>query len=75
MSAASAPKIPAAHHARLFAAQNVVPLIATDRVTPEIEEVLNNVSANLTTENLTAMMVQVQDTEPADVAREFVDGL
>jgi len=59
----------------LFAAQNVVPLIATDRVTPQIEEVLNNVSANLTTENLTAMMVQVQDTEPADVAREFVDGL
>lgn len=59
----------------LFAAQNVVPLISTDAVTPEIEEALNAVSAGLTTENLTEMMVQVQDTEPADVAREFVDGL
>lgn len=59
----------------LFAAQNVVPLISTDKVTPEIEEALNTVSAALTTENLTEMMVQVQDTDPATVAREFVDGL
>ncbi|WP_109472564.1 ABC transporter substrate-binding protein [Ornithinimicrobium cavernae] len=59
----------------LFAAQNVVPLIATDKVTPEIETALNEVSASLTTENLTEMMVKVQDTDPADVAREFVDGL
>lgn len=59
----------------LFAAQNVVPLIATDAVTPEIEETLNAVSAGLTTENLTDMMVQVQETDPAEVAREFVDGL
>lgn len=59
----------------LFAAQNVVPLITTDAVTPEIEEALNTVSAGLTTENLTEMMVQVQDGDPADVAREFVDGL
>ena len=59
----------------LFAAQNVVPLISTDKVTPEVEETLNAVSAALTTENLTEMMVQVQDTDPADVAREFVDGL
>ncbi|WP_114907697.1 ABC transporter substrate-binding protein [Ornithinimicrobium murale] len=59
----------------LFAAQNVVPLIATDAVTPEVEEALNTVSAGLTTENLTEMMVQVQDSDPADVAREFVDAL
>lgn len=59
----------------LFAAQNVVPLITTDAVTPEVEEALNTVSAGLTTENLTEMMVQVQDTDPTDVAREFVDGL
>lgn len=59
----------------LFAAQNVVPLISTDKVTPEVEEALNAVSAALTTENLTEMMVQVQETDPADVAREFVDGL
>lgn len=59
----------------LFAAQNVVPLISTSSVTPEVEETLNAVSAELTTENLTEMMVQVMDTDPADVAREFVDGL
>lgn len=59
----------------LFAAQNVVPLITTDAVTPEIEEALNEVSANLTTENLTEMMVEVQDTDPGAVAREFVDGM
>ncbi|USQ76567.1 ABC transporter substrate-binding protein [Ornithinimicrobium cryptoxanthini] len=59
----------------LFAAQNVVPLIATDALTSQIEEALNVVSAGLTTENLTEMMVQVQDTDPAQVAREFVDGL
>lgn len=59
----------------LFAAQNVVPLITTDQVTPEIEETLNAVSAALTTQNLMEMMVKVQDTEPADVAREFVDGM
>ena len=59
----------------LFAAQNVVPLIATDAVTPEIEQVLNEISAALTTENLTEMMVQVQGADPAQVAREFVDSL
>ena len=59
----------------LFAAQNVVPLISTDRVTPEVEQALNEVSAGLTTENLTDMMVKVGDTEPAVVAREFVDSL
>lgn len=59
----------------LFAAQNIVPLIATDALTPQIEEALNEVSAGLTTENLIEMMVQVQDTDPAKVAREFVDGL
>ncbi|USQ80431.1 ABC transporter substrate-binding protein [Ornithinimicrobium faecis] len=59
----------------LFAAQNVVPLISTDAVTPEIKEALNGVSAGLTTQNLTDMMVQVQDGDPAAVAREFVDGL
>lgn len=59
----------------LFAAQNVVPLMATDKVTPEIEKTLNEVSGALTTEVLTEMMVKVQDTDPADVAREFVDGL
>lgn len=41
----------------LFAAQNVVPLITSDAVNPAVEEALNAVSAALTTDNLTAMMV------------------
>ena len=59
----------------LFAAQNVVPLIRKDAVNPTVEEALDAVSAALTTENLTQMMVQVvsEGQDPADVAREFVD--
>lgn len=59
----------------LFAAQNVVPLITSDAVNPAVEEALDAVSAALTTDNLTAMMVQVitEGQDPADVAREFVD--
>lgn len=61
----------------LFAAQNILPLISGDAVTPTVEESLNEVSAALTTENLTEMMVQVltEGQEPSDVAREFVDGI
>ncbi len=59
----------------LFAAQNVVPLISTDKVNPTVEAALNEVSAALTTENLTAMMVEVgtNGADPAAVARTFVD--
>jgi osmoprotectant transport system substrate-binding protein len=61
----------------LFAAQNIVPLISSDVVNPTVEEALNGVSAALTTENLTAMMVEVvsQGQDPAAVARSFVDGI
>lgn len=59
----------------LFAAQNIVPLISTDVVNGTVEEALNAVSAALTTDNLTAMMVEVvsEGQDPADVARAFVD--
>lgn len=59
----------------LFAAQNVVPLIAKDAVNPTVETQLNDVSAALTTENLTQMMVDVgtNGKDPAEVARTFVD--
>ena len=61
----------------LFAAQNVVPLISSSVVNDEITTALNEVSQALTTENLTAMMVEVitDGREPADVARDFVDGI
>lgn len=59
----------------LFAAQNIVPLISSEVVNPAVEDALDAVSAALTTENLTAMMVQVitEGQDPADVARQFVD--
>lgn len=59
----------------LFAAQNVVPLISEDAVTPEIETALNEVSSSLTTEELSAMMSEVitDGQDPATVARSFVD--
>ncbi|AXH96923.1 ABC transporter substrate-binding protein [Ornithinimicrobium avium] len=59
----------------LFAAQNIVPLISKDVVNPTVEEALDAVSAALTTQNLTQMMVQVVSNgeDPADVARQFVD--
>lgn len=59
----------------LFAAQNVVPLISSDVVNGTVEEALDAVSAALTTEDLTAMMVQVlsDGQAPGEVARQFVD--
>lgn len=59
----------------LFAAQNIVPLISSDVVNPTVEDTLDGVSAALTTENLTAMMVEVitDGRAPVDVARDFVD--
>ncbi|QFG70060.1 ABC transporter substrate-binding protein [Ornithinimicrobium pratense] len=59
----------------LFAAQNVVPLASADVVDETVEQTLDAVSAALTTENLTAMMVEVlsDGQAPADVARQFVD--
>ncbi|MDO5740744.1 MAG: ABC transporter substrate-binding protein [Ornithinimicrobium sp.] len=61
----------------LFAAQNIVPLITKDAVNPAVEEALNGVSAALDTDILTQMMVKVvsDGQDPADVAREFVDGM
>lgn len=59
----------------LFVAQNVVPLLRTDALTPAVEESLNQVSAALTTDKLVEMMVQVvsEGQDPADVAQDFVD--
>jgi osmoprotectant transport system substrate-binding protein len=58
----------------LFLAENVVPLIKSDVVTPEVEKALNAVSAALTTDNLTETLakVQVDKQDPAVVAEEFL---
>jgi osmoprotectant transport system substrate-binding protein len=59
----------------LFLAQQVVPLVAEDALTPEIEQALDDLSAALTTENLTEALSQVlvDKREPADVAQQFLE--
>ncbi|HEX8781624.1 MAG TPA: ABC transporter substrate-binding protein [Nocardioides sp.] len=58
----------------LFLAENIVPLIKSDVVTPEVEKALNAVSGALTTDNLTETLakVQVDKQDPAVVAEEFL---
>jgi len=57
-----------------FAAQNVVPLINSEKASDTVTEALNAVSAALTTENLTSMMEEVvmEEKEPEAVAEEFL---
>lgn len=58
----------------LFQAQNLVPLIAKSVATPQVTEVLNAVSAKLTTSALTDMQKTIGDTKAnsADVAGKWV---
>jgi osmoprotectant transport system substrate-binding protein len=55
-------------------AENVVPVIRTEILTPEIEELLGGVSAALTTEELTELnrRVDVDGEDPAVVAEEWL---
>jgi len=58
----------------LFAAQNVVPLIASSKVTDTVSQTLNAVSAALDTETLTGLLAEVVNDkkDEADVAAEFL---
>jgi osmoprotectant transport system substrate-binding protein len=58
----------------LFLAQNILPLIKTDKVNSTVEEALNKVSEALTTEDLTTYLakVQVDKQDPATVAKEYL---
>jgi len=58
----------------LYTSQNIVPLIQSDKVTPEVEEALNALSEALTTDNLTAALakVQVDKQDPVTVAGDFL---
>ena len=55
-------------------AQNIVPLINEDKVTDEVEQTLNEVSAELTTEGLSKLVKRVDvDKENArDVAADWL---
>lgn len=48
----------------LFAAENILPVINTSKATPEVEEILNAVSAALTTDDLIAMNAKATAGEP-----------
>ncbi|MCQ1945520.1 MULTISPECIES: ABC transporter substrate-binding protein [unclassified Arthrobacter] len=57
-------------------AQQVIPLIADDRVSDEARDVLNEVSAQLTTEDLIALNQAVsgdQKLDPADAAQDWLE--
>lgn len=60
----------------LFGSQNMVPLVRTEDA-DRIREVLDAVSAALTTEQVSSMLEQtdVEQRNPEDVAREFLDSL
>jgi osmoprotectant transport system substrate-binding protein len=59
----------------LYLSQNILPLIQSDAVTPEVEEALNGVSEALTTQNLTEALarVQVDKEDPVTVAEDFLE--
>ncbi len=58
----------------LYLSQNIVPLIQSDAVTPEVEEALQGVNDALTTDNLTEALarVQVDKEDPVTVAEDFL---
>ncbi|TLV22932.1 ABC transporter substrate-binding protein [Klebsiella indica] len=57
----------------LFAAQNIVPIVASNTLTPEIESTLNKISAQLTTKDLIAMNEQLAEfTNIDDVAHQWL---
>jgi len=59
----------------LQAADNITPLVRTDALNDEIESLLNEVSALLTTDNITPLnaRVLVDQDDPEDVARDFLE--
>lgn len=60
----------------MIAAQNVVPLINEEKATDEVEDVLDAISAELTTEDLLALNERVDGDEkaaPATAAQEWLE--
>jgi osmoprotectant transport system substrate-binding protein len=56
-------------------ADNITPVIRTDKLNSEIQGLLNAVSAKLTTENVTDLVGKVTNDkeDPADVAKSFLE--
>jgi osmoprotectant transport system substrate-binding protein len=60
---------------KLQSADNILPVVRTDALNDEIEQLLNSVSSELTTENVTELnsRVSLDGEDPADVARSFLE--
>lgn len=58
-------------------AENIIPVLRSDRTDPKIVDALNAVSAKLTTEDLIRMNreIEVDKKDPQKVARAYVDSL
>jgi glycine betaine/choline ABC-type transport system substrate-binding protein len=58
----------------LFAAQNIVPIIAKDKATPAVTSIINGVQAKLTTDGISGMLDQVYNdkADPTDVAKKWL---
>ena len=59
----------------LQAADNITPLVTQEVLNDEVQSLLDDVSATLTTENVTELntRVSVDQEDPAEVAREFLE--
>lgn len=59
----------------LQAADNITPLVTQEVLNEEVQSLLNDVSATLTTENVTELntRVSVDQEDPAEVAQEFLE--
>ena len=58
----------------LQAADNITPLVSTE-IAADVEDVLNQVSASLTTDQITTLnaRVAIDQEDPADVARDYLE--
>lgn len=58
----------------MFAAQNIIPIIAKDKNTPAVTKILDGIQAKLTTDGISAMLDQIynQKADPAAVAKTFL---
>lgn len=58
-------------------AENIVPVLRSDREDPKLVKALDTISAALTTEKLIEMnaKIEIEKQDPQKVARAFVDSL
>lgn len=59
----------------LQVAENITPLVRDEILDPQVEEILNNISATLTTEGITDLngRVELDKEDPADVAADHLE--